>query len=72
MLCGTVNIPHDIFPNQYEHTKHSVQYCESHKTLLWISIMLCNAEEGQVYLSEHLIGSIKHTSVCEKKMLNLK
>ena len=40
MFCGTHNIPHNILYIQYECGEYFMKYCQSHKTLLWIRIML--------------------------------
>ena len=40
LLCGIDNIPHDILEYSYIHFENSQEYCQSHKTLLWIRIML--------------------------------
>ena len=36
MSCGTDNIPHNIIPIQSKWEKNSLEYYQSHKTLLWI------------------------------------
>ena len=41
MLCETNNTPQDIPNIQFEYEEYSVEYYQSHKTLLWIWIMLC-------------------------------
>ena len=40
-VCGTDNIPKNISHTQYDNVyeEYSMEYCESHKTLLWIWIM---------------------------------
>ena len=43
MLYGTDNFSQDILGNfhiQIECGEYSVEYCQSHGTLLWISMML--------------------------------
>ena len=45
MFYGTDNIPHNIlhiFYIQYEYREYFVEYCQSHRPLLWIWIMLCS------------------------------
>ena len=41
MLCVTHNTPWNIRHIQVECDEYSMEYCQSHKTLLWIWIMLC-------------------------------
>ena len=41
LFCGTDSTPQNILHIQIEGGKYSVEYCQSHRTLLWIWIMLC-------------------------------
>ena len=40
MLCGTGNIMQNIPQIQSDYEEYSTEYRQSHKTLLWIWIML--------------------------------
>jgi hypothetical protein len=41
MLCGTDNILQNIYHIQSECGEYSIEYCQFHRTLLSIGIMLC-------------------------------
>ena len=41
LLCGTNSNPRNSFHIQIECEEYSIEYCQSHITLLWIWIMLC-------------------------------
>ena len=41
LFCGTNSNPRNIFHIQIECEEYSIEYCQSHITLLWIWIMLC-------------------------------
>ena len=40
LFCGSENILQDIPHIQTKYEKYSIEYCQSHITLLWIWIML--------------------------------
>ena len=41
MFCGIDSIMWNIFHIQFEYEEYSIEYCQSHITLLWIWTMLC-------------------------------
>jgi len=71
MLCETNNIPQNIPHNRIEYGKYSVEYFQSHKTLLWIWIMLCmtplmlkilsNVNKVQAFLETLILLNINAT-----------
>jgi hypothetical protein len=58
VLCGNDNIMWNISHIQYDYMEYFVVYCQSHITLLWIWIMLCENEDVTWSPQYHMLVTI--------------
>ena len=69
MFCVTDNILLNILHIQFEYGEYSIKYCQSHKTLLWIWIMLCTSTSKKQTLKSYFIFIPTITSMTQSLIL---